>query len=144
MEKLFNNPVYTISSAAKILHISVHTLRMYEREGLIIPFRKNSNQRLYSDLDLERVRCIQRTINEDKINIEGIRRVLALLPCWAMIKCSANDRSSCEFYNSHTKPCWMINHNSNTCTDRECRECEVYQSFGSCSSIKEKLKVLLP
>ena len=144
MEELTNNPKYTISTAAKILDVSVHTLRMYEREGLIIPFRKDSNQRLYSDLDLERVRCIQRTINEDKIHIEGIRRVLALLPCWSMINCSAEDRRNCEFYTSHTKPCWMINHNSNTCKDRDCRDCEVYQSFGSCGSIKEKLKILLP
>ena len=138
-----NEPIYTISNAAKLLNTSVHTLRMYEREGLIIPFRKDSNQRLYSDKDLERVRCIQNTINQDKINIEGLRRVLSILPCWAIVKCSVNDRENCEFYNNHTKPCWMINHKNNTCQDRDCRECEVYQSFGSCSSIKEKLKVLL-
>ncbi len=70
-----NIPIFTISNAAKILGISVHTLRMYEREGLIIPFRKESNQRLYSNQDIERVKCIQKTINKDKINIEGIRRV---------------------------------------------------------------------
>lgn len=138
-----NDPKYTISTAANILNISVHTLRMYEREGLIIPFRKNSNQRLYSDQDLERVRCIQRTINEDKINIEGMRRVLALLPCWSIVHCSVDDRENCEFYNNHTKPCWMINHKDNKCKDLDCRDCEVYQSFGSCASIKEKLKELL-
>ena len=33
-------PVFPISTAAKLLKISVHTLRMYEREGLIIPFKK--------------------------------------------------------------------------------------------------------
>ncbi|MCB0750032.1 MAG: MerR family transcriptional regulator [Ignavibacteriae bacterium] len=138
-----NNPIYTISNAAKLLDISVHTLRMYEREGLLIPFRKNSNQRLYSDKDLERVKCIKKTINEDKINIEGIRRVLALLPCWAIIKCSKKDRENCEFYSSHTKTCWMINHTNNICKDRNCRDCDVYQSFGSCDSIKNKLKDLL-
>ena len=138
-----NDPIYTISSAAKILNVSVHTLRMYEREGLIIPFRKDSNQRLYSEQDLERVRCIQLTINEDKINIEGIRRILALIPCWSIIECSASDRENCEFYHGHTKPCWMINHKHNTCKDKDCIDCEVYQSFGSCSSIKEKLKELL-
>ena len=73
-----NDPIFTISNAAKLLNISVHTLRMYEREGLILPYRKSSNQRLYSQMDLERVRCIQKTINEDKINIEGLRRILAL------------------------------------------------------------------
>ncbi|MCP5064218.1 MAG: MerR family transcriptional regulator [Ignavibacteriae bacterium] len=139
-----NDPIYTISNAAKILGISVHTLRMYEREGLIIPFRKDSNQRLYSNQDIERVRCIQRNISEDKINIEGMRRVLALLPCWAIVKCSETDRLNCEFYSGHTKPCWMINHTNNYCADKECRDCEVYQSFGTCSSIKQKLKELLP
>ena len=57
-----NEPKYTISTAARIAGISVHTLRKYEREGLIIPFKKDSNQRLYSDQDLDRIRCIIKTI----------------------------------------------------------------------------------
>ncbi len=144
MSPNLNDPIYTISGAAKILGISVHTLRMYEREGLIIPFRKESNQRLYSEQDIERVRCIKKTINEDKINIEGMRRILALLPCWSIINCSEKDRENCEYYSSHTQPCWMINHNDNVCKDGNCRDCEVYQSFGSCASIKAKLIELLP
>jgi MerR family transcriptional regulator, heat shock protein HspR len=143
MSQSSNDPIFTISNAAKILQISVHTLRMYEREGLLLPFRKESNQRLYSHQDIERVRCIQKTINDDKINIEGMRRILALLPCWSIVKCSENDRINCEYFSGHTKPCWMINHKNNTCKDRECRECDVYQSYGSCASIKNKLKELL-
>jgi len=143
MNNKLTDPIYTISNAANILDISVYTLRMYEREGLLIPFRKKSNQRLYSNQDIERIRCIQKTINEDKINIEGMRRVLALLPCWAIVKCSKMDRDKCEYFSGHTKPCWMINHKNNYCTDRDCRECEVYNSFGTCSSIKEKIKELL-
>ncbi|MBK7104263.1 MAG: MerR family transcriptional regulator [Ignavibacteriae bacterium] len=139
-----NSPIYTISNAAKILEISVHTLRMYEREGLIIPFRKSSNQRLFSDKDLERIRCIKNTISDIKINIEGIRRILALLPCWSIINCSQKDRNNCDFYQNYDKPCWMINHKNNICKDRDCRECEVYKSFGNCASIKQKLKELLP
>ncbi len=69
-----DEPKYTISNAAKLAGISIHTVRMYKREGLIIPFKKTSNQRLYSDRDLERIHCIRHSINEDKINIEGIRR----------------------------------------------------------------------
>ena len=136
-------PVYTISVAAKLMGISVHTLRMYEREGLIIPFKKSSKQRLYSDGDICRVNCIRRAINEDKIGIEGIRRILALIPCWGLIKCTSNDRKNCEAYNSFSQPCWTIKHRNNTCKDRDCRECSVYQSFGDCSSIKEELKNLI-
>ena len=143
MNNKLNDPIYTISTAASILEISVHTLRMYEREGLIIPFRKKSNQRLYSNKDIDRVRCIKKTINEDKINIEGMRRILALLPCWAIVNCSKKDRANCSYYSGHTQPCWMINHKNNCCTSKDCRECEVYRSFGTCSSIKEKIKELL-
>jgi MerR family transcriptional regulator/heat shock protein HspR len=139
-----DEPKYTISNAAKLAGISIHTLRMYEREGLIIPFKKTSNQRLYSDRDLERIHCIRYSINEDKINIEGIRRILSLIPCWSIVKCNDEDRKLCKFYNGHTKPCWMVNHKNNYCTGRDCRTCEVYESYGTCDSIKNKLKILLP
>jgi MerR family transcriptional regulator/heat shock protein HspR len=138
-----NEPIYTISNAAKVLGVSVYTLRMYEREGLIIPFRKESNQRLYSENDIARLQCIIRTINEEKINIEGIRRILALLPCWNIIKCSSEDRANCKYYFSFDKPCWMYNHKNNICQGKECRECEVYNSFDNCGSIKKKLRDIL-
>jgi hypothetical protein len=34
-----DQPVYTIGIVAKLLGISIPTLRMYEREGLIIPHK---------------------------------------------------------------------------------------------------------
>ena len=139
-----NKPVYTISTAARLLGISIPTLRMYENEGLIIPFKKSSKDRLYSDMDLERIRCLRRAINGNKVGIESIRRMLALIPCWAIIECSKKDRKNCEAFTSYDKPCWMHNHKDNVCRDRDCRECEVYNSFSDCSSLKEKLKELIP
>ena len=138
-----DEPKYTISNAANMVGISVHTLRMYEREGLIIPFKKESNQRLYTERDLERVRCIRKAIQEDNLTIEGIRRILTLIPCWTIVNCTERDRDCCEAYSGHTKPCWMVNHKNNTCVERDCRMCEVYQSFGDCDSIKNKLRELL-
>ncbi|MCX8056055.1 MAG: MerR family transcriptional regulator, partial [Ignavibacteria bacterium] len=82
-----DKPKYKISEAAKILGISVHTLRMYEREGLILPFKKTTNQRLYSEKDIERLKCIRNSINEKKISIEGIKRIFSLIPCWAIVNC---------------------------------------------------------
>jgi len=139
-----NNPKYTISNAANLLGISVHTMRMYEREGLIIPFKKESGQRLYSDKDIERIKCIRISINEEKLNIQGIRKILSLIPCWAIVECSETDRANCQAYTSVSQPCWMINHKDNICAGKDCRECEVYNSFGTCESIKNKLKELLP
>lgn len=138
-----NLPILSISAAAEIVGISVHTVRMYEREGLLIPYKEAGKQRRYSANDIERMRCIRQIINDEKMSIEGIRRMLALIPCWAITRCTKKDQKNCEYFSSYTQPCWMINHKNNYCSGRECRECEVYYSFGNCSSIKEKLKELL-
>ena len=82
-----DEPVFSIGTAAKLAGCSVHTLRMYEREGLIIPFKKASKQRLYSQVDLERIECIRTSIKEKKMTVEGIKKVLSLIPCWAIVKC---------------------------------------------------------
>ena len=66
-----DSPVYTIGTAAKMLSVSVQTLRLYEHEGLILPFKTPGNQRMYSPEDIERLRCIRKMINEEKISIDG-------------------------------------------------------------------------
>ncbi|MEW6005277.1 MAG: MerR family transcriptional regulator [Stygiobacter sp.] len=133
-------PLYPISVAAKLLNISVHTLRMYEREGLIIPFKKESNQRLYSRADLERIECVRKAINESKISINGIRTIYSLIPCWEIVKCSEDDRQKCSAYNQHSQPCWSINHPNTVCENKECRECDVYRNYIQCGKIKELIK----
>ena len=84
--------IYPIRTAAKLLNISVHTLRMYEKENLIIPYKKSTNHRLYSQFDIDRIKCIRQAINESKISINGIKSIYSLMPCWEVKKCS-NDES---------------------------------------------------
>lgn len=133
-------PVYPISVAARLLNISIPTLRMYEREGLIIPFKKESNQRLYSKSDLERIECIRKAINESKISINGIKTIYSLIPCWEIVNCSEEDKKNCSAYNQHSKPCWSKNHPNTVCENKECRECEVYKNFAECGKVKELIK----
>jgi len=45
-------PRYVISIAARILGTQTHTLRYYERIGVIEPARYQGNIRLYSDQDI--------------------------------------------------------------------------------------------
>ena len=135
-----NLPLYTISMAAKLTGASVHTLRLYENEGLIIPFKKASKQRLYSNLDIERLKCIRIVINKERVGIEGIRRMLALIPCWAIVKCTSQDRKNCKSFNNMSRPCWMANAKLNHCKGRICRECKVYEDFSNFDNIKENLK----
>jgi len=136
-------PIYTISSAAKVLNISVHTVRMYERKGLLIPFKKQSGHRLFSENDLEHIRCIRKAIKEQKLSIEGIRRILSLIPCWGVMHCPVDKRESCNAYNSHGIPCWTLTHNNDYCTDKDCYNCDVYRKSSNCDIIKEMLKDLI-
>lgn len=138
-----NEPVFPIRTAAKLLKISVHTLRMYEREGLIIPHKKSSRQRLYSQKDIERIECIRRAIKSDKLSINGIVKIFSFIPCWKIVGCSEEDRRNCTAYLEHSIPCWMVHHKNNFCENRDCRTCEVYKDYGECSSIKEKIKELI-
>ncbi len=142
INKLHNNPIYPIRTAAKILNISVHTLRMYEREGLIIPHKTEGNQRAYSMTDIERVECIRKAINENKISINGIKTIYSLIPCWEIIGCSAFDRSNCQAFADHSKPCWTYSHSNRICSSINCRDCEVYKDYSNCGSVKDLLKKL--
>ncbi|HEY3249541.1 MAG TPA: MerR family transcriptional regulator [Ignavibacteria bacterium] len=136
-----NEPIFPIRTAAKLLNISIHTLRMYEKEGLIIPYKRSSKQRLYSKDDIERIECIRRTINEDKISINGIKTILSLIPCWQITGCNER-KNGCSAFYEHSKPCWALKHENNYCTNRDCRECLVYKNYANCSTIKAEIRDL--
>jgi MerR family transcriptional regulator/heat shock protein HspR len=132
-------PVFPISAAAKILNVSVHTLRMYEREGLIIPFKKSTKHRLYSQADIERIKCIRHAINDLKISIAGIKTIQSLIPCWKIKGCGEEERNTCLAYTSNSRPCWSFSHKENKCASADCKKCEVYRNFSECSIIKESI-----
>ena len=143
MEISKDEPIYSISGAAKLLGISIATLRVYEKEGLIIPFKTEGNQRHYSQVDLERVECIRAAINEKKISVNGIKAIYSLIPCWEVVQCSEEDRSICGAYNSEERPCWTFTHPNTSCATKSCRDCEVYYKYSNCGTIKNLLKNLL-
>ena len=47
-----SKPRYVISIAARMIGIEAHTLRYYERLGLVQPERSSGNIRLYSEEDV--------------------------------------------------------------------------------------------
>jgi MerR family transcriptional regulator/heat shock protein HspR len=76
MEKK-NTAVYIISVAAELAGMHPQTLRIYERKGLIEPYRTPGGTRRYSDEDLERRGLIQE-LTSVGVNLEGGRRILEL------------------------------------------------------------------
>src|SRR5665811_2040324 len=69
--------VFVISVAAELAGMHPQTLRIYERKGLIDPFRTPGGTRRYSRNDIERLQLIQ-DLTGQGLNLEGVRRVLAL------------------------------------------------------------------
>ena len=73
-----DRPRYMISVAAELVGMHPQTLRIYESKGLVTPKRTAGNTRLYSDLDLERLRLIQQLTTELGLNLAGVDHVLRL------------------------------------------------------------------
>lgn len=134
------DPVYPIGIIAKKFGISVHTLRLYESEGLIIPYKTESNRRLYSNADVHRIQCIRGMIEKKGLNFAGIKWALSMIPCWDLLPCSEEDRQSCDAYSDSNQPCWNVPHKAAKCTNVDCRDCHVYQGLSNCSNFKEYLK----
>jgi len=130
---------YSIGEAADILGVSIPTIRMYEREGLILPNRKRSKHRRFSNGDLERIRCIRVMINTEKVSIAGIRRLLALIPCWSIRHCPPEAHATCEGFQRDNAPCWMASNKSWKCKDAECRLCPVYTDIADCQALKKTI-----
>jgi MerR family transcriptional regulator, heat shock protein HspR len=73
-----DRPRYMISVAAELVGMHPQTLRIYETKGLVRPRRTAGNTRLYSEVDLERLRLIQRLTTELGLNLAGVEAVLKL------------------------------------------------------------------
>jgi MerR family transcriptional regulator/heat shock protein HspR len=65
-------PCYVISVAARMVGMHAQSLRNYERMGLIQPGRSQGRVRLYSQSDIERLRNIQRMVQDLGVNLAGV------------------------------------------------------------------------
>ncbi len=72
-------PRYVISIAARMLSTQTHTLRYYEKVGIIQPYRSRGNIRLYSDRDIALIRHVKSLIDDMGINLAGAEVVLRII-----------------------------------------------------------------
>lgn len=68
---------YRVGEASRIAGVSPATIRVWEREGLIVTSRSPSGYRYFGDEELARLRRIAYLRRVEKLNTAGIRRVLA-------------------------------------------------------------------
>ena len=74
-----SKPRYVISVAARMIGIEAHTLRYYERLGLVQPERSSGNIRLYSEDDIQRLRYVKALMSDCGVNLAGVEVVLRLM-----------------------------------------------------------------
>lgn len=73
-----DEPCYVISIAARMVGMHAQSLRHYERLGLVRPSRTRGRQRLYSQSDVNKLRQIQRLVNDLGVNLAGAEVILRM------------------------------------------------------------------
>jgi len=74
-----NEPRYGISIAARLVGVRTHTLRYYERIGIIEPYRSMGRIRLYSDSDIARLRQAKTLMDDLGVNLAGVEVILRMV-----------------------------------------------------------------
>lgn len=133
----YNGLRLKIGAVAKHFNISVDLLRLYEREGLVLPLKSPKGTRYYTELDYPWIETVMRLVREARLNFAGIRHLLALLPCWEINRCGY-DKKTCTIIEDSTSPCW-INHEQCKAAVEDCYFCKVYRSAPACENLKALL-----
>ncbi len=86
--------IYPIGIAAELLGVHPRTLRIYEDAGLLRPMRRRG-RRYYTEADLSWLGCIRHLIHDEKISVEGLKRLVQLQDCWEIRGCGRRRRARC-------------------------------------------------
>jgi MerR family transcriptional regulator/heat shock protein HspR len=74
-----NEPRYVISVAARMVGVRTHTLRYYERIGIIEPSRSRGNIRLYSESDITQLRRVKTLMDDLGVNLAGVEVIMRMV-----------------------------------------------------------------
>ena len=78
MNQSEEEPRYVISIAARMVGVQTHTLRYYEKIGIMEPSRSRGNIRLYSDSDIAYLKRVKTLMDDMGINLAGVEVVLRM------------------------------------------------------------------
>ncbi|MGD9115892.1 MAG: MerR family transcriptional regulator [Dehalococcoidia bacterium] len=74
-----NEPRYVISIAARMVGVQSHTLRYYERVGIVEPSRSRGNIRLYSERDIAHLKRVKTLIDDMGVNLAGVEVIMRMV-----------------------------------------------------------------
>jgi len=72
-------PRYVISIAARMVGVRTHTLRYYERVGIVEPSRSRGNIRLYSESDISQLRRVKTLMDDLGVNLAGVEVIMRMV-----------------------------------------------------------------
>jgi MerR family transcriptional regulator/heat shock protein HspR len=72
-------PRYVISIAARMVGVRTHTLRYYERVGIVEPSRSRGNIRLYSESDIAQLRRVKTLMDDLGVNLAGVEVIMRIM-----------------------------------------------------------------
>jgi MerR family transcriptional regulator/heat shock protein HspR len=72
-------PRYVISIAARMVGVRTHTLRYYERIGIVEPSRSRGNIRLYSENDIAQLRRVKTLMDDLGVNLAGVEVIMRIM-----------------------------------------------------------------
>jgi len=72
-------PRYVISIAARMVGVRTHTLRYYEKIGIVEPSRSRGNIRLYSEGDIAQLRRVKTLMDDLGVNLAGAEVIMRIV-----------------------------------------------------------------
>jgi MerR family transcriptional regulator/heat shock protein HspR len=72
-------PRYVISIAARMVGVRTHTLRYYEKIGIVEPSRSRGNIRLYSESDIAQLRRVKTLMEDLGVNLAGVEVIMRIM-----------------------------------------------------------------
>lgn len=70
-------PRYVISVVSRLVKVPAHTLRTYDKLGLLSPARTEGGTRLYSNADVQRIKRIVE-LTRQGVNLAGVKVILEM------------------------------------------------------------------
>jgi hypothetical protein len=128
-----------IGTVARDFGVSPDLLRLYEREGLLVPLKSTGGTRYFTRQDYAWIGTVMQLVRRARMNFAAIRRLLGSLPCWKVRQCSLEVRNGCQAMSGDAAgPCWTTSgeHRCRNASQRECYFCEVYRTASTLGSMR--------
>jgi DNA-binding transcriptional MerR regulator len=131
--------MFMINEVSKKVNLSQKRIREYEKEGFIKPDREpRTNNRLYSDFDIEQVKRVNFLIHTRGFTLACLRQLLNMASCWNIFDCKHKDE--CSAYKNPHENCWKTREKVETKCTGPCGRCAIFltrSKFGKKEKILE-------